>query len=133
MVHVWSINSGERFQGHHGPLVSLFYHISLLTSLLALVATFCKNVIILQLLNMNYFKLGLVVNAFTKNYHLKCIYFLKQVQQGIISMMQSSFSKCLFKMLNIGISAISKNVSEEASLILYYTIPTFNDPRKEGF
>ena len=21
MVHVWSINSGERFQGHHGPLV----------------------------------------------------------------------------------------------------------------
>ena len=22
MVHVWSINSGERFQGHHGPLVS---------------------------------------------------------------------------------------------------------------
>ena len=24
MVHVWSINSGERFQGHHGPLV-VFY------------------------------------------------------------------------------------------------------------
>ena len=23
MVHVWSINSGERFQGHHGPLVKL--------------------------------------------------------------------------------------------------------------
>ena len=23
MVHVWSINSGERFQGHHGPLVEL--------------------------------------------------------------------------------------------------------------
>ena len=23
MVHVWSINSGERFQGHHGPLVIL--------------------------------------------------------------------------------------------------------------
>ena len=23
MVHVWSINSGERFQGHHGPLVCL--------------------------------------------------------------------------------------------------------------
>ena len=21
MVHVWSINSGEQFQGHHGPLV----------------------------------------------------------------------------------------------------------------
>ena len=21
MVHVWSINSDERFQGHHGPLV----------------------------------------------------------------------------------------------------------------
>ena len=24
MVHVWSINSGERFQGHHGPLVNNF-------------------------------------------------------------------------------------------------------------
>ena len=24
MVHVWSINSGERFQGHHGPLVFHF-------------------------------------------------------------------------------------------------------------
>ena len=24
MVHVWSINSGERFQGHHGPLVVFF-------------------------------------------------------------------------------------------------------------
>ena len=24
MVHVWSINSGERFQGHHGPLVTVF-------------------------------------------------------------------------------------------------------------
>ena len=24
MVHVWSINSGERFQGHHGPLVCCF-------------------------------------------------------------------------------------------------------------
>ena len=23
MVHVWSINSGERFQGHHGPLVDM--------------------------------------------------------------------------------------------------------------
>ena len=23
MVHVWSINSGERFQGHHGPLVRI--------------------------------------------------------------------------------------------------------------
>ena len=24
MVHVWSINSGERFQGHHGPLVCIY-------------------------------------------------------------------------------------------------------------
>ena len=27
MVHVWSINSGERFQGHHGPLVSFSYNV----------------------------------------------------------------------------------------------------------
>ena len=24
MVHVWSINSGELFQGHHGPLVYMY-------------------------------------------------------------------------------------------------------------
>ena len=27
MVHVWSINSGERFQGHRGPLVFFFHNV----------------------------------------------------------------------------------------------------------
>ena len=28
MVHVWSINSGERFQGHDGPLVYSIFSFS---------------------------------------------------------------------------------------------------------
>ena len=33
MVHVWSINSGERFQGHHGPLVFFFFSIRIISEI----------------------------------------------------------------------------------------------------
>ena len=39
MVHVWSINSGERFQGHHGPLVKY----SLMTQVYCLNEMFRKK------------------------------------------------------------------------------------------